>query len=97
MAVRLECRDQHLVGLQTTVSCGTSEERNNRATKSEHSKLVVKARRTSRQPNKVRAFWMKSLAYFFVSHRIADHCRQRTNLSLQRPPNASKKLIWTMR
>jgi hypothetical protein len=37
---------------------------------------------------------MKSLAYFFVSHRIADHCRQRTN---QRPPNASKKLIWTMR
>jgi hypothetical protein len=51
MAVRLECRDPRPVGLQIKVLCGTSAERNNLATKSEHSRSVVRVRRTNPWPN----------------------------------------------
>jgi hypothetical protein len=51
MAVRLEYRDPRPAGLQIKVLCENAE-RNNLATKSEHSRSVVKVRRTNRRPNR---------------------------------------------
>jgi hypothetical protein len=52
MAVRLVCHDPRPAGLEIKVLRGTSAERNNLATKSEHGRSVVRVRRTNRRPNR---------------------------------------------